>query len=169
MIDKLTKYRRTPKGVTANMLARQRSSSKHRGHPEPDYSLEEFREWVLSHPNFASMYDTWVESDYDKYLKPSVDRLNDYEGYSFDNIQLVTWKANLKKSHANNSNGNNTKRSKTVLQFEKGVLVRTYHSTADAAIHLGCSQSAVSLACLGKRKTCKGYVLKYDVGGINYD
>ena len=41
--------------------------------------------------------------------KTFVDRLNDYKGYSFDNIQLMTWQENKDKGHRDCLNGINNK------------------------------------------------------------
>jgi len=54
---------------------------------------------VYKQPNFEELYNNWVKHGYDKWYKPSVDRLNDDKGYSFSNIQLVTWKENSDKQH----------------------------------------------------------------------
>jgi hypothetical protein len=48
--------------------------------------------------NFYELYNNWIDSGYKKSDKPSVDRIDDYKGYSFDNIQLMTWKENNKKN-----------------------------------------------------------------------
>lgn len=52
--------------------------------------------------------------------------------------------------------------SKVVLKCDTGgnVLDR-YTCTREAAEAVGCSQSAISMGCLGKRKTVKGYTWKY--------
>lgn len=52
--------------------------------------------------------------------------------------------------------------SKKVFQYTKNnELVNTYQSTKQAAIETGYAQSNISACCLGKRKTCKGYIWSY--------
>lgn len=90
---------RTVDGVVTSIYSTQRTSSKARGHELPKYSKEEFGSWLKSQDKFKTLYDAWVASGYKKNLKPSVDRIDVTKGYSFDNIQLLTWKENNQKRH----------------------------------------------------------------------
>ena len=89
-------YTKTELGVINLMYGLQRGSSKKRGHNMPTYTKEEFTTWLYEN-NFKTLYDNWVDADYDKMVKPSADRLDDDLGYSFDNIRLVTWQENCNK------------------------------------------------------------------------
>lgn len=84
------------KGVIRVLYKAQRCNSKQRGHEPPAYTKQEFKEWLYAN-GFKELYDAWVASGYDKWLKPSCDRIDDYKGYSLDNIRLTTWKANKDK------------------------------------------------------------------------
>lgn len=84
------------KGVIRVLYKTQKMHSKRRGHPPPAYTKQEFKEWLYAN-GFKELYDAWVSSGYDKWLKPSCDRIDDYKGYSLDNIRLTTWKANKDK------------------------------------------------------------------------
>jgi len=88
------KYSRTQKGVITRLFIQHKSVSKKRGNKPPRYSKDELKEWLYKN-GFYAMWCQWVNSGYDKYMKPSVDRLNDYKGYSLDRIQLVTWEFNF--------------------------------------------------------------------------
>ena len=79
------------------MYSHQRASSKKRGHPEPSYDSHWLREWVLSQPEYDEIYKAWVLSGYDKNYTPSIDRIDDSKGYSFDNVQIMTWSENRMK------------------------------------------------------------------------
>ena len=57
-------------------------------------SLKIFREWMYAN-SYEELFDNWASSDYDAMLKPSVDRLDSYKGYTYNNIQLGTWRQNL--------------------------------------------------------------------------
>jgi len=89
-------YVRTELGAITQMYALQRQRSKDRGHNMPTYTKEEFTTWLYKN-GYKTLYDNWVDSDYDKMVKPSADRLDDDLGYSFDNIRLVTWQENCNK------------------------------------------------------------------------
>lgn len=84
------------KGVIRVLYKTQKMHSKRRGHEPPAYTKQEFKEWLYAN-GFKELYDAWVASGYDKWLKPSCDRIDDYKGYSLDNIRLTTWKANKDK------------------------------------------------------------------------
>lgn len=46
---------------------------------------------------YYELYNNWVDSWYIKDLRPSIDRIDNYKWYSYDNIQLMTWKENNEK------------------------------------------------------------------------
>ena len=98
-IGKKRKRERTPRGLLRKIFAQQKRSSKERGHTLPVYTIDELRERYIGHPYFVSLYNNWVESDYNSKLIPSFDRVDDTLGYSFDNIVVSTWGENNKKSH----------------------------------------------------------------------
>jgi hypothetical protein len=91
------------------MYYNQKKNAKARNYALPNYSMVELREWVYSQPNFNELYDNWVKSGFDKNLSPSCDRLDDYKPYSFDNLQIVTWKQNLKNEWNRRKKGENAK------------------------------------------------------------
>lgn len=87
-------YRRSKKGLTANMYSNQISNSKSRGMKKPNYSLEEFRDWCFSQDTFHELYDDWVSSGYDRRACPSGDRIDNSKSYTLDNLQLVSFNVN---------------------------------------------------------------------------
>ena len=95
----MKKYKRTIKGVSGTLYNTMKCSSRKRGHQPPSFSLGEFRVWLYDQPNFLSLYDKWVESDYDTKLKPSPDRIDNKLSYSLSNLQLMTWDENNKKHY----------------------------------------------------------------------
>ena len=103
-IRKLATYHRNKykfNGMSRQMIASQRRNSIRRDHPKPAYTLGEFREWLLDN-SFSILYDKFIESNYDTWLIPSVDRINDDLPYTFDNIQLITWRENWEKGMKSN-------------------------------------------------------------------
>lgn len=153
---------RTKRGSVTQSYCDQRRHSITRKHPPPTYSLDELLEWAFSQPIFHKLFDKWAESGYDKYAKPSFDRLDDYQGYSLDNIQIITWKENKLKWHQDSINGINNKNSKSIYQYTKqGVLVRAFYSSAEAFRVTGISQGNISSCCTGARKSCGGFVWRH--------
>ena len=98
------------------MYADQKKSSKVRGHAPPMYSSDEFLQWCLSKDSYRKLHKEWANSGYKKNLSPSADRINDYEGYSFDNIQLMTWGENNAKHYKDRVDGVNNKVNKICLK-----------------------------------------------------
>jgi hypothetical protein len=155
-------HRRTKQGVIKTIYSTQRSSSKYRNHPLPTYSRDELKEWVFSQPIFHELYDKWVKSGYNRWEKPSCDRIDDYKGYSFDNIQLMTWGENSLKGNQDQINGVNTKMSKSVSQYSmSGELVNTFHSQHHAGRETGIQSQNINKCCSGKRNHAGGFIWRY--------
>lgn len=85
---------RSKEGIIRVIYHAQVQACKLRNHPPPSYTIIELKNWISSHKDFLKLYNNWVKSNYDKWLKPSIDRLNNKKTYSLDNIRLVTWKIN---------------------------------------------------------------------------
>lgn len=92
-------FSRTRLGMSGNIYRDQKKDSKRRGHPSPSYTLEELREWLFAQVNFEVLYIRWTMSNYNKYERPSIDRLDESQGYYFGNIQLMTWGENNQKGY----------------------------------------------------------------------
>lgn len=133
-------YDKTEKGVIRIIYKTQKGNSKRRGHIPPTYSKDELKTFLYEN-GFKNLYNNWVNSGYDKKKKPSVDRLDDFKGYSLDNISLVTWEENKNKQTQDIINGTSTsgKRCKPVLQFKDGVQIARYVSYADCKRAMGYS------------------------------
>ena len=95
--ERRRRYHRTLRGMVSNSLGHQRSSSKKRGHVPPNYDLNTLYDWAIAQERFIPLYEAWVASDYLTALKPSFDRLDDSLPYTFDNLQVLTWKENHAK------------------------------------------------------------------------
>lgn len=158
--DCVKAYYRSKRGLALQMHTHQRQSSVKRGHPEPSYTKEKLYDWLMSQPKFHELYDNWVKSGFNSKLRPSIDRLDDYKGYSFDNIQLMTFKENNQKSHADRINGNNRKQSRAVNKLDlNGKFISHHHSINDAARSIGkpTGASNIKLVCDGKCNSRYGF------------
>lgn len=155
------KQRKTKSGVICVMYTNQRQRSKRCNQPYPSYSLDESREWLFGQDLFHELYNNWVESGYDKWLKPSVDRIDDYRWYDMDNIQLMTWEGNSLKHHSDVRDGINNKRNKTVLQYDlDGNFIKEYHSVRHAARKNKFTFGNIATACRDDG-VYNGYLWKY--------
>ena len=159
-----TEYIRSKNGLISKILCGQRYRSKIGNFPPPDYSLEELRAWVFSQPNFEKIYNGWVESGYIIELIPSIDRLDDYKPYTFDNIQLMTWQENDAKGHSDIKNGKNNKRSKAVIQMDLlGNFLNRHHSISHAARVTNISMSSISNCCNRRYETSCGFCWMFEL------
>ena len=87
-------YKRTLNGFIRATLAKQKYSSKKRGHNAPEYTFEELEKYLLTDSNFTNLFKCWELSSYRKELTPSLDRINPYLPYTLNNIQVMTWREN---------------------------------------------------------------------------
>lgn len=134
-------YDKTEKGVIRVIYKTQIANSKRRKMDLPNYTKEELKEWLYNN-NFKKLYDNWVLSNFNKMMKPSIDRLDDYKPYTFENIRLVTWQDN--KNHQINDVLNGTGKSgkicKSVIQIDyNGNILAEYHSFSFARKMVGYS------------------------------
>jgi len=54
---------------------------------------------MLNKLEFNLLYAYWTANNCLKDYKPSIDRINSFKPYSFDNIQIMTAKENQLKGH----------------------------------------------------------------------
>jgi hypothetical protein len=129
------KYMRTPWGLATRMHISQKTMSKRRGHQPPAYTTKELFDWLLGQENFYDLYANWENGGYNRWDKPSIDRLDDFKGYSFDNIRLTSWKQNDIKGHLDQRNGTGTHGRSCVPIIKStpdGEIVAKYISLAHA-------------------------------------
>ncbi len=131
-------YFKTKNGLISRIYGHQRRNARDRQYSLPDYTNDELRKWVNNKPEFHRLYELWKISGYEKKLTPSLDRIDDYKSYTFDNIQITTWAENRSKAHSDRKNGINNKRSKAVDQYSiDGEFIDTYYSANEAGRRIG--------------------------------
>lgn len=149
-------------GTLKNMYNNQKRNSKRRGHNPPSYTFKEFEEWAYNN-NYKFIYLKYKESGFKKNLLPSADRLNDYIGYSLDNIRMVTYKENMDKKALDavlNRSTTGDAKCKRVKQYDlNGNFIQEFNTVEEAQRTLKINH--ISCVCLGKRKTSGGYIWKY--------
>jgi hypothetical protein len=127
-------YAKTEKGVIRVIYKAQVLNSKGRGHDKPKYTKQELAIWLYKN-GFKQLYDEWVSSGYETLKKPSVDRIDTFKSYTFENIELVTWKENRERQARDIVLGVGTggKRCRKVGMFDKeGNLLREFVSISSA-------------------------------------
>lgn len=151
-------YNRTRDGIITKILSSQKKNSKRRGHEAPAYNKQEFKDWMLSRPNFEPLYLAWVSSNYNRDLKLSVDRLDDNLPYSIDNIQLMTWGENYRKSRADIQSGKLRTNHKVVIgtNINTGEKIE-FDSLKEAANYIGVDSSNITKCCTGIQGSSGGY------------
>lgn len=163
---KVQEYRRTPKGLLTLIYANQKMTSAKAGRPAPQYTKAQLSQWMLSQPQFPSLFDAWVLSGYDKYLSPSVDRIHNGSTYSLTNIRLVTWRQNLEnqKTYLKIAK-DRTHNMRSVDQLDlAGNYIQTFPSIQMAMRHLGRNGKAatnIASTCNGIWKTAYGYTWRW--------
>lgn len=158
MVKKSQKYQKTIDGVISTSYNRQKYFSKMRGMCQPKYTKQELEVYLKNNLFFQAIYDKWVASGYDKWLRPSVDRVNDFLPYSLDNILVTTWRENFKKQNQDCKSGTGTAglRCRAVIQTTlDGVFVAEFHSISDAKRQTGITGIDSPLA--DPNKTAGGY------------
>lgn len=157
-------YWRTPKGRMSYVYNSQCAASKARGHPAPAYSREALTAWAFTQ-GLEALVTSWAAAGYPKDLAPSVDRLDDAQGYSFANIQLVRWCDNNEKMYVNRKSGVRiTAQNRRVEQLtSEGIHVAYFPSIAMAARETGNVRPNINAMCKGhpQYKSVGGYVWRY--------
>jgi len=145
---------KTKRGVIFHIYSGQRERNKKKFGCEPEYTRSEFYDYCMLDPGFNVLFSEWVKSGYKKMKRPSIDRIDNAIGYSFDNIQVMTWQENYDKEQSSRSN------KRAVLQYNlDGIFIREFESAKEVKkVH---PYARVSDVCKGKRKSTYGFVYKY--------
>jgi len=155
------KYSRSKNGLIARTHKAQRERTAERKYPPVEYSLQELKDWCLKDPKFHLLYDDWVLSGFRLNKRPSLDRIDDYLGYSFSNIVLKTRKENIDRSYEDMKNGINTKTCKAVIRIDESGNEVEYYSIKNASRLNNVNYTGISKCCQGKRKISGGYLWRY--------
>lgn len=149
LLQNTQKYRKTKKGFITNLYHKMKERNK------VDFSLEFLQEFSNCN-KFERLYLEWVKSNYNKQLKPSIDRINNKLHYTKTNIQWLTWAENRYKQSMERRC-----RKGEVYQMLGNKIVKKFKSQREAVIKTGISQGNMSEVLNGKRKTAGGYKFIY--------
>jgi len=160
--EKVINRYRTKTGLITHIYSNQKIVSKQRNYSLPKYSKKELVDWLFLQEKFHLLFDNWVDSGYDRNLTPSIDRLDDYKPYSFDNIRIVVWEENRLKAINDIKSGINNKLSRPIIQLDlKNRIIKKYHSVLQAERETKISNTNIISVCSGKTNTAGGFIWKY--------
>jgi hypothetical protein len=160
--EHVKKYYKTVPGIISNIYNGEITASVQRGHKPPTYTKQELSDWL--HANgLIRLFNNWELSGYVKNLRPSVDRINSTEGYSFTNIRLVTWKENNDAAYEERKSCKRvTRQCQKIVQLTlSGEYMKTHLSISKAARDTGFCRTNINYACKGGRPEAHGFVWQY--------
>lgn len=153
LLKNTQKYRKTAKGVLTNMYNHMVKRNK------VFFELNTFQDKYLQDKKFIRLFKEWEKSNYNKQLKPSIDRIDNKKGYFFENMQMLTWAENrFKQSATDGKRG----RKPQVIQMLGDKVIKIYQSQRHCVKELGISQSNLSSVLNGKRNYVNGYKFIYE-------
>lgn len=161
--------KRTKVGWYTKTYGRMKRDNKKKFGLELPFTKDEFIRWIDENykEKFNKLFMGYIESDCDKYLNPSIDRIDDYKSYVFDNMQLITWKENDIKGSKGIKNKVTCAEmgkkfcSKEVIQLDNNKnIIMCFSSTHEVGRILGFDPSLIAKACREGFKS-KGYYWKY--------
>lgn len=161
---------RTLDGYISELFKRMKRNSKARNHNAPNFTKKSLKQWLLNKSNFYNIYIYWKQNGYKKDIAPSIDRLNDYKPYSFDNIRVVAWKENMEKAWNDRKNGINNKNNTAVLQFSQDfILLNSFYSLSFASKETKIHSSCIRRCCKNKNYRSGGFFWRYleDKNGVH--
>lgn len=150
LLENTRKYRKTKKGLVTNLYHKIKSRNT------VGFDLDFLHSFSES-KKFERLFLEWEKSNYDKNLKPTLDRISFKKGYEKNNIHWLTWAENRYKQRMEIK----LIRAKKVGRFLNNNLIEVYKSVSDAVENFGVSQGNLSSCLNGKRKTAKGFEWKY--------
>lgn len=157
-INNTKRFRKTPKGVLTNIYSKQVERSRNKSMPLPSYTLKEFHAKYLDDAKYLRIFNEWVKSGYNKYKKPSFDRIDCMKPYSFDNIQVMTWEENRYKQRMEASRIRATQLKATNIVTNEETI---YKSVSDAVRKTGFTQGCISACLNGYGKIYKNCTWEY--------
>lgn len=98
------KYEKTKKGflmrLYRNMQSRINGVQKVKSHLYEGKSLlsrDEFYSWTESNKQFYDLFEAWENSNYERRLTPSVDRIDSSLGYELHNMEWIPFHENCRR------------------------------------------------------------------------
>lgn len=100
------KYEKTPNGFLVRLYRNMKSritgvqvAKFHLYEGKELLAKNDFYEWAKNSPKFYQLFKEYEDSNYDRKLAPSVDRVNSKLGYFIDNMEWVTHSENSRRAN----------------------------------------------------------------------
>ena len=154
------RYKRTKRGLLLKIYSSQCTSSRKRGILLPEYSKEDFVEKFINDAVFVDLYDQWKKKEYSRWFTPSFDRGCDYSRYSFENINIMTWKENSEKASRQRRSGYSTpgERNIPVRQLDMdNNIINEFVSLNEAGRETKLNTGNIWQVIKGRKKTTGGF------------
>lgn len=107
----ILKYEKTKKGflmrLYRNMTSRITGVQKAKYHLYQGKELldkDVFYIWAMNNSIFHILFKNWEDSEYNRKLTPSVDRVDSSKGYNLNNMEWITHSENSKRGSINRKN-----------------------------------------------------------------
>jgi len=156
LLEKSKKFLKTIDGIIAKSFGHQLETCRDKKLEKPEWNLQELREFLKNNEKFVSLYNCWVSSNYLSELRPTIDRVDSSKGYTWKNIQIMTWEDNDKK-------GCEYQFKKTYVYDKNFIFLGEYESAAEAAKETNSHISRVVAVANGRRKSTNNLIFTYDV------
>ncbi|WP_299198273.1 MULTISPECIES: NUMOD1 domain-containing DNA-binding protein [Pseudomonadota] len=156
----------TPERFARTLYRHQKSNAKKRGQSPPQYTRDEFVDWITQDALFQRLYTHWLNNGRLKDDIPGVDRIDNNKTYSFSNIQVMTYRDNRIKyvEEVKRNAPNQNQAMHPVIQMDlDGNDIKEFHSIRAAAREVcgtACSASNIQRA-IKKRRTAGGSRWRY--------
>ena len=153
---------RSYKGLMMCMNSNSHQNSRDRGHVPPSFTKSELFTFIEDN-GYKRLFDAWVASDYEKLLKPSIDRLDSTKPYSIGNIRLVTWDENNIAAYTERKSCKRiTRQNRKIRQLtEDFEPVMEYGSISKAARDNGFCRTNINGCLQGLRELAHGFRWEY--------
>jgi len=162
-------WSRSVKGVVYTIYSSQKDSCITRGMESPQYTRDWLYEWCVGQELFHTLYDGWVQSNYNKYVKPSVDRIDNLKTYTEDNIRLMTWGENLELAHKSLREGDTKYNHTAVYQQDlEGNIINEFFGITEAQRQTNIYYENIQKVCKRERFTTGGFFWSF-VKGFNLE
>ncbi len=147
-------YSRTKEGLIKHLYNAMVRRTRDRGHEPINFSKASMIQWLMNDWVFGLLFKNWVNCGYLKPYRPSIDRIKDSLGYTYQNIQLIPWGENDAKGRYQSN--------KPISQFTReGKFVKHFMSTKTAQQMTGIDNGSICNCLKGKLNTAGGYTWKY--------